>query len=334
MTVSIGRDWKSPVLTGLAVLVLGSGVMGTEWALKKQAPGIPGWTSFTGTTVGDTLLLPVLAASLVAAFRYLPATGRGTEKYILRFGAFTGALGGLAVQLSWLLDDKPRLSWVLPRAHHFSLAGYYHAIFLIAASGTSLARRSHLAPAAVVAGSLVVFSLVIANLAEAPQYPWWLAWAAVGAALVSIWQVESIIGNAAMRPRWLVRREWRHEVAISVALAVGSLTLTGCTDGMVSPAGGSAESLASLLIFFGEVSTGLILVMAAGWALDWQPGSIAGGRAIASGGDSGEPNWARYRLRGCLLMDFGLIQGLTTVGIWLPSLAIAHIGLSSQDRFF
>jgi hypothetical protein len=665
MTNSARRDWKSPTLIGFAVLALGSGVMGTEWALKKQAPGIPGWTSFTGTTVGDTLLLPVLAASLLAVFRYLPATGRGTDKHSLAVGGFIGVVGGLAVQLSWLLDNRPRLSWVLPSVHHFSTIGYYHAIFLCVVSGTlfSLAfgashrarhmfllaspkyvrqlvrsplvflmvtciwtftvltvqgggagisnvatigsvvlpsllvillcfyalgihwmtalpvlgwsliftsmtcsiiiewpssiigilglivalsltsgisfrdsnwlnritesliigaaavcfivlplgdpealarnfllalcvvpvvaivtargplvdktlvapcsrrdlaiiavlatsvsiaawlyekgtsgvaigafaifaisfiinslllpwyrvemrritdseaahqgvtsnpelsalaksvafrgaswgitaiavllgivisagpsmgftdgakipamdlwlglatlltalgtvatacftRRSHLAPAAVVIGSLAVFGLVIASLAEAPHHPWWLPWAAFGGALVGIWQVESIAGNAAMRPRWLVRREWRHAVACSVALAVGSLTLAECTNGMISSSGGPAESLASLLILFSGVLIGLMLVVAAGWSLDWQPNLIATGRAITSGQDVGEPNWARYRLRGCLLMDFGLIQGLTTVGIWIPSLALAHIGLSSQDRFF
>lgn len=666
MTTNARRGWRSPILFGFAVLALGSGVMGTEWTLKKQASGIPGWTSFTGTTVGDTLILPVLAASLLAAFRYLPGTGRRAERHILEAGAFIGATGGLAVQLSWLLDNKPRLSWLLPKVHHFSAIGYYHATFLCAASGTlfllafgvayrvrdylprtshtyvshvarsplflliltciwtfsvltvqgggagisnvatvgsvilpsllvvllciyafgsqwiavlsalawasiltvllcliiikwpsnvdaiiglivalsltsgisfrdsnwpdritesliigaasvclivlplgdpkalarnfalslcvvpvvaivtamgplvdkalvvpsskrdlaiisvfvtsipvaawlleregsssvpigaffifaesfiinslflpwyrvemrritdseaahqgvtsnpelsmlarcvafrgaswgitaiavllgivisagpsmgftdgarrpdmnlwlclvtilvalgtvtiaCLARRSYLAPASVVAGSLAVFGLVIVNLAETPHHPWWLAWASLGGALVCIWQVESIIGNAAMRPRWLVRREWRHWVAIPVSLAVGSLTVAGSTDGMIGSAGGSARSLASLLILFGEMLTGLMIVVAAGWSLDWQPSSIANGHAIASGEDTGEPNWARYRLRGCLLMDFGLIQGLAAVGIWLPSLTLAHIGLSSQDRLF
>ena len=79
-----------------------------------------------------------------------------------------------------------------------------------------LARRSLLAPAAVVAGSLTVFGLVITNLAEAHHHPWWSAWIAVAGALVGIWQVESIVANAAMRPQWLVRREWRHALAASV----------------------------------------------------------------------------------------------------------------------
>jgi len=151
----------------------------------------------------------------------------------------------------------------------------------------------------------------------------------VAGALVSIWQVESIAANAAMRPRWLVRGEWRQSVAVSVALAAGSLTLLVCTDGMINPAGGPAEPLASLLVLIGAVLTGLMLAMAAGWSLDWKPS-----HAVTSGEDQDEPNWAAYRMRACMLMDFGLIQGLTAIGIWLPSLALVHIGLSSLNDFF
>lgn len=664
MSISSRLDWKLPAGMGIAVLALGSGVMGPLWALTEEAPGIPGWDSFTGTTVGDTLLLPVLAASLLAAFRYLPSTGRRAEGLVLVCGALIGAAGGLALQLSWVLDEKPRLSWLLPRVHHFSPLGYYHAVFLCTVSGvlfslafgvvyrvrqvsgaspdlvyrmaaspllfvilvciwafsvltiqgggagisnlatiasviipsllvillcvyalqtrwaialqtifwallftgllcsliilwpanldtpmglivalgltgaitfrdfdyskrivessiigtataclivlplgdpnalarnillslsiapvvvaltragplvdkslrarcswtdasimcmfatsvplvawllrngqfdvgagafavaltapivgerlvpwyqsemervtaseesrpgvtadpglsrlarlvafrgvswgiaalavllgiviaagpsmgfaygagmpnlnlwltmTTLlvalgsvtvavfARRSRLAPATVVVGSLTIFGLVITSFAVARHHPWWSLWVAVAGVLVSLWQVESIVANAAMRPRWLVRREWRHGLAVSVALAVGSLTLVTCTAGMLNPAGRPADPLASLMVFIGGTLTGLAIVVGAGCALDWQPKSIADGPPPGTGDGNGEPNWAAYRLRSCLLMDFGLIQGLTAIGIWLPSLALVHIGLSSPNRFF
>jgi hypothetical protein len=664
MIIGSRLDWKLPTGMGLAVLALGSGVMGPLWALTKEAPGIPGWSSFTGTTVGDTLLLPILAASLMVAFRYLPGRERQRERLVLACGALIGAVGGLALQVTWVLDGSPRLSWLLPRVHHFSSLGYYHAVFLCTVSGVllslafgvayrarkvagssqdlicrmavsplllvivvsvwvfsvliiqgggagisdvttvvsvvlpsllvillcvyvlrarwvaalptmfwglilasllciliigwranlntpvglivalgltgavsfrdlhyqnriaesciigatatclivlpladpnalgrnlllslsvvpivvalttigplvskplvarcsyrdagimclfaasvpvvawllrngvsdvgagaftvalaapivgerlvpwyesemeriteseeahpgvtadprlsglarlvalrgvswgiaaiavllgiviaagpsmgfvygsglpdlklplisailltalgsvtiaGLARRSLVAPIAVVGGSLSVFILVIMNLAEAHRHPWWSVWVAVAAALVSVWQMESLIANAAMRPRWLVRRKWRHGLAVSVSLAVGSITYVSCTEGMINSAGGPAEPLASLLVISGGALVGLMLVVGAGFSLDWQPKLIADGYAISVGGDTGEPNWAAYRLRGCVLMDFGLIQGLIAIGVWLPSLAIVHIGLSSPNRFF
>lgn len=664
MITSSRLDWRSPVAMGIAVMALGSGVMGPLWALTYETPGIPGWTSFTGTTVGDTLLLPVLAASLLAAFRYFPTTETRRETLVLAGGAFIGTVGGMALQLSWILDDRPMLSWLLPHVHHFSPLGYYHAIFLCIVSGilfslafgtvyrirhnndisadqlnrvaaspllfvilaciwafsvltiqgggagisnlatvasvilpsllvivlclyalrgrwivtlqtmfwallfasllclliilwpvnldtpvalivalgltgaisfrdpgyryrivesciigvavaclivlplgdpntlvrntllslciapvvvaltaagplvdrplvtrcswtdvgimslfavsipivawllrngvsdvgagsfvvalaapivgerivpwyqsemerittseedhlgvtfdpglTSLARlvafrgvslgiaaiavllgivvsagpsmgfvhgngmpdlnlgltlaalpaalglvtiavfvrRSILAPVAVVAGSLTVFGIALTDFTEAHYHSWWSVWVGVAAALVILWQLESIIANAAMRPRWLVRREWRHVLATSAALAVGMLTLLTCTEGMLNSSGSPADPLASLLVFAGGVLTGWMIVVGAGWALDWQPKLIADGYAITTGEDTGEPNWAGYRLRSCLLMDFGLIQGLTAIGIWLPSLALVHIGLSSPNRFF
>lgn len=127
--------WKLPTASGLAVLALGSGVMGPLSLLSRNAPGVPGWSSFTGTTVGDTLLLPILAGCLVASYRYLPGTSSRKEMLALGLGAVSGTAGGIIVQLSWVLDNKPRISWILPRIHHFSPLGYYHAVFLCAVSG-------------------------------------------------------------------------------------------------------------------------------------------------------------------------------------------------------
>ena len=625
--------------------------MGAEWALNKHTSGIPGWSSFTGTKVGDTLLLPILATSLLTAFRHLPSSGPKTERLVLACGALIGLSGGLALQLSWLYDNKPRLSWILPQVHHFSPIGYYHAVFLCIVSsalfslafgtayrarhaanevyrsfvhkpapsqllfgiltciwtftvltiqgggagisniatisaviipsllvvllcvyalrsrwamvlptifwavsftfllclliikwpdnidapiglvvalgitsgislrapgwpnclvesciigatavclvvlplgdpkdffrnlilalstgpviavltsigplvnkpfvtrcssrdvavicvftasvpiaawllirgfsgvaagalalflvsfvftsflvpwfsvemkkltnseaahpgvtpdpelsalarrvafrgaswgiaalaallgvvisagpsmgfslGTGMpglnpwlslaillialgsvtvacsARRSKLAPATVVAGSLIVFGLVVADLIGDAHLPPWLGWVVVTTALVTIWQIESIIGNAAMRPQWLVRRDWQQAVAVSVGLAVGALTLACCTGGIINSAGGPAESLLSLLAFIASALTGLMLIMGAGWSLDWQPRRVVDGPAPNSEKDEGEPNWARYRMRGCLLMDFGLIQGLIAIGISAPGI--------------
>src|SRR5271155_2220257 len=115
------------LVLGLVVLVLGSGVLIPLWLLSTRIPGLPGWDDFTATTVGDTFLLPVLAAGLLAAFRLLPTAQVGAERWILVSGALIGVTGGAALQFSWLIDNKPRLTWVLPMPHHFSVAGWYHA---------------------------------------------------------------------------------------------------------------------------------------------------------------------------------------------------------------
>jgi hypothetical protein len=254
--------------------------------------------------------------------------------------AFRGTSWGVAAisaLLGLVISAGPSMGFIygagVPDVNlQLTLAGVLATLISMTIAG--LARRSLLAPVAVVAGAITVFGLSVAILVEAPHRAWWTAWVAVTAALVCAWQIESITGNAAMRPQWLVRREWRHAVAISISLAAGSLVLISCTDGMINSVGGPAEPLSSLLVLTGATLIGLMLVTGAGWALDWQPSLIVNGYAITAGEDHGEPNWAGYRLRGCLLMDFGLISGLIAIGTWLPSLAVAHIGLSSRNGIF
>jgi hypothetical protein len=256
---------------------------------------------------------------------------------LVAFRGLSWGVAAIAVLLGIVIAAGPSMGFVhgtgMPDLNAWlTLATLLTAIGSVAIA--IFARRSVLAPVAVVTGSLIVFGLVVANIAEAHHHPWWWVWVAVAGVLVGIWQVESIVANAAMRPRWLVRRDWRHVLAASAALAVGSLTLVTCTEGMINSAGRPANPLASLLVFIGGALTGLMIVVGAGWALDWQSKSIAGAPAIVTSKNGAAPNWAAYRLRSCLLMDFGLIQGLTAIGIWLPSLALVHIGLSSPNRFF
>ncbi len=126
---------------GAVVLVLGSGVM-LVISQFDVPPNTPNWADFTATTIGDTILLPVISACLFAAWRYLrPLVGAaGTLAFMA--GGLVGLLGGAAVQASWLLDQNPRLTWVLPEPHRFSWQGWYHAGFLVLASGLVLGLAS------------------------------------------------------------------------------------------------------------------------------------------------------------------------------------------------
>lgn len=38
---------------------------------------------------------------------------------------------GIIIQASWIISDKTLLNWTIPEIHHFTLAGYYHAIFFV-----------------------------------------------------------------------------------------------------------------------------------------------------------------------------------------------------------
>lgn len=113
-----------------AILVAGSGTMSLISRIDVPA-GLANWQDFTATTVGDTVLLPVLASSLFAGWRFLATATSSRAPVFFALGALTGGCGGALVQASWLLDDSPRLTWVLPQVHRFSWQGWYHAGFLV-----------------------------------------------------------------------------------------------------------------------------------------------------------------------------------------------------------
>jgi hypothetical protein len=203
-------------------------------------------------------------------------------------------------------------------------------VALAVASLSLIGRRWRWTPCLVVLGCLSICALNMSFFVSKWTYhSWWWWWVATAATVVGLWQIESIAANAAMRPRWLIRRSWRQAISVSTALAIGSIFLVTCTDGLVDYLGHRTIAVASLGVFAVGELAGFLIVTAAGWALDWQPTMIASGYAIAADPDSGPPNWARYRMRSSLFQDYILIQGLTVIGVWYPALSLEHIGVSS-----
>ncbi|MEV6378167.1 hypothetical protein AB0M31_01950 [Streptomyces sp. NPDC051773] len=85
-----------------------------------------------GQLAGDLLMVPALTGTLLASLLSLPRPSRPSR--------LPGALGlaglllGAATQAGWLLDDAPQLNWAMQRPHHFTFPGWYHAVFLVAAT--------------------------------------------------------------------------------------------------------------------------------------------------------------------------------------------------------
>lgn len=125
--------WKLAVSIALGVFLLGFGAEYLFWVSKSWAPSDPGLFGYRAAAIGDSLLLPTLAALLVLAIDYLPAPAK-RERAWSGFAALLGFLVGLGVQISWLADTAPQLNWTLPEPHHFNVAGYWHAGFFIAAA--------------------------------------------------------------------------------------------------------------------------------------------------------------------------------------------------------
>jgi hypothetical protein len=131
----------TPVAFALLTAVAGSGVLAPWSALSDTPPDLQGWIDFRAAAVGDTVLLPVLIGTLVAAGRAHRA-GLAGSRWIWLVG-IAGLVGGMALQIGWLVDSSPQLNWTIQEPHRFTAAGWYHAVFLcvMCASLAALAGR-------------------------------------------------------------------------------------------------------------------------------------------------------------------------------------------------
>jgi hypothetical protein len=112
----------------LTVLVTGFGALLTFRAVGPRTAGLPGPFDFASVTWGDSLCLPLMTGFFAYVVRTLPPA-RGDARFAVGAALLGGALG-VASQIAWLSNDAPRRNWTLPRPHHFTAAGWYHAVFV------------------------------------------------------------------------------------------------------------------------------------------------------------------------------------------------------------
>lgn len=131
------RDWyrarssraRIGAALGLAVWVSGFWAVSLMWLLGDWEPGQPGAFAFKSFAVGDGFILPVATAVLFAAGRWEQGF-HGRRRALLVVTAIAGLAVGAYTQYLWLSDPHVVTNWSLPRPHHFTYSGWYHAGFL------------------------------------------------------------------------------------------------------------------------------------------------------------------------------------------------------------
>jgi hypothetical protein len=152
---------------GVVIGVVGFGAMTLLSHVTSYPSGLRTLDTFRSATWGDGLLLPLLVASLLWSTGSLPPA-RG-ERAIAWLGTAVGAGVGLLTQIVWLADPHPATNWTLTSAHHFDFAGWYHACFLVTASGVIAGLFCWVAARLVAADPVPAFvrgSLAVAVLAS------------------------------------------------------------------------------------------------------------------------------------------------------------------------
>lgn len=110
----------------------GFGTMRVLYAGAEHPPELKGLFAYRAATWGDAILLPTMAGSLSVSISQLAPARQ--ERAIAGLAGVFGLAAGALSQVGWLMDPHPGLNWTLPRPHHFTAAGWYHAAFLSAGS--------------------------------------------------------------------------------------------------------------------------------------------------------------------------------------------------------
>jgi MFS family permease len=124
---------RQAILAGAGIFAAGFGTINLLWWLGTWPTDLPGLWTYRSATIGDGVLLPVAAAMLVAAGARLPPAPH--EPSAVAIASVLGAAVGAVVVLLWLFTPDPQLNWQQSVPHQFNVAGWYHAGFLVLASG-------------------------------------------------------------------------------------------------------------------------------------------------------------------------------------------------------
>jgi hypothetical protein len=128
-------DLRRLLVAAGAVVLPGFVALALLGSLRRYQPGLPGFWDYPSGTIGDAFLVPTMIAGMVVQAHALRDSRTSKELRWQLIGGSIGAVGGLAVPLSWYLDPHTRHIWMLPGAHHYLLAGWWHLTYLTAATG-------------------------------------------------------------------------------------------------------------------------------------------------------------------------------------------------------
>lgn len=125
---------RSALLAGACVVLPGFVALALLGSLRRYPAGLPGFWDYPSGTIGDALLVPTIIVGLLVQAQALRRWRVSTERRWQILGGIVGAVGGAAVPLSWYLDPHTSHIWMLPRAHHYLLAGWWHFGYLTAST--------------------------------------------------------------------------------------------------------------------------------------------------------------------------------------------------------
>jgi hypothetical protein len=131
----IFRSWSHGATAACTVFALGFFALNLFYFLGFGRTRLPGLYTFRSATIGDGILLPLLAYSLLQSVDVGRLRKSWIEAGFAVGGGILGVVVGAGIEVYDLSSPTAPLDWTFPAPHRQNLAGWYHTLFLVLAAG-------------------------------------------------------------------------------------------------------------------------------------------------------------------------------------------------------
>ncbi len=131
----IFRPWSQGAIAACTVFAFGFFALNVFYLLGFGRMRLPGLYTFRAATIGDGILLPLLAYSLLRSVDLGRLRKSWLQAAFAAGGGILGVVVGAGIEVYDLSSPTAPLDWTFPAPHRYDLAGWYHTLFLIVAAG-------------------------------------------------------------------------------------------------------------------------------------------------------------------------------------------------------
>jgi hypothetical protein len=131
----IFRSWNQGATAACTVFAFGFLALNIFYLLGFGRTRLPGLYTSRAATIGDGILLPLLAYSLLQSVDLGRLRKSWLQAGFAAGGAILGVVVGAGVEIYDLSSPTAPLDWTFPAPHRYNLPGWYHTLFLVLAAG-------------------------------------------------------------------------------------------------------------------------------------------------------------------------------------------------------
>ena len=131
----IFRPWNQGATAACTVFAFGFFALNMFYLLGFGRTRLPGLYTSRAATIGDGILLPLLAYSLLQSIDLGQSRKSPFQAAFAVGGGILGLVVGAGIEVYDLSSPTAPLDWTFPAPHRYNLPGWYHTLFLVLASG-------------------------------------------------------------------------------------------------------------------------------------------------------------------------------------------------------